>query len=202
MRINGIQNFEAHLAEVIWRNHNRGTPGTVYERFFDLLRKIYHLQGPAALTAPRPLFDTWRENVTDVPEHMEYKVIRVGSQDIADQPDQPFEYVSETTSQASSTPRTLDPRDPHVVPETPPQPSVAQGLHVFMPEGYQEVTPEAGSREEKRHVQQGKKHKKKKSKKEKTKKRKHDRDGESQRRKKRINYRELADMLTSDSDFE
>ena len=99
--------------------HNHGTPGAVYERFFDLLRKIYHLQGPAALTAPRPLFDTWRENVTDLPEHTEYKVIHVGSQDIADQP---FEYVSET---ASTTSRTLDPKDPHVVPETPPQPSIA-----------------------------------------------------------------------------
>ena len=71
----------------------------------------------------------------------------------------------------------------------------------FMPEGYQQVTPEAGYREEERCEGQGKKrkHKKKKSKKEK--KLKHD-DGGSQHHKKRVNYPKLAHKLSSNSDFE
>ena len=106
------------------------------------MRNVYHLQGPPALTAPRPLFDTWKENLVDLPEDTELKVISVGSQDNTDQPeDQPFDYAStpamlasETASQASDTPG-LDSGDPAVILdsslETPPQPLVAQGLHVF-----------------------------------------------------------------------
>ena len=210
-RIHGtrIKNFEAHLSEVIWKNHNRGNQVSIHWKFFDLMRNVYHLQGPSALTVPHPLFDTWKENTVDLPEDTELKVVHVGSQDYTDQPkDQPFDYTStpatlasETASQASATPR-LDLGNPAVIPEMPPQPLVAQGLHVFMPEGYQQVTPEAGSREEKSHEGQGKNANTKKKKIKKQKKLKHDDERGSQRHKMRIDYCKLANMLSSDSDFE
>eukprot|EP00057_Strongylocentrotus_purpuratus_P022140 XP_011676614.1 PREDICTED: uncharacterized protein LOC105444288 [Strongylocentrotus purpuratus] len=58
-KINGtkISNFEAHLAEVIWRNHVRGQ--NIFLAFFDLLRQCYPLTGPPELETNVPLFRTW-----------------------------------------------------------------------------------------------------------------------------------------------
>ena len=37
-----IITFEQHLAEVVWRNHNKGSPGDVFVAFYKLLS--FHLQ--------------------------------------------------------------------------------------------------------------------------------------------------------------
>ncbi|XP_055999056.1 uncharacterized protein LOC130047694 [Ostrea edulis] len=51
-----LSQFEGHLAEIMWRSAERGN---VYEAFFNLLRSVYALDGPARYTYPSPLFNTW-----------------------------------------------------------------------------------------------------------------------------------------------
>ena len=60
-----LSTFESHLAEVVWRNHHRGSPGDVYDYFFSLMSYIYMKPEAPRLTAPRPLFDTWRGNLAE-----------------------------------------------------------------------------------------------------------------------------------------
>ncbi len=62
----GVQmsTIEGHLAEIMWRNHHKGSPGQVYESFFMLLNHVYnHYYHWPRLTAPRPLFDTWQADM-------------------------------------------------------------------------------------------------------------------------------------------
>jgi transposase-like protein len=51
-----IGQFEGHLAEIMWRAEAKAN---VYEAFFDLLRQVYPLNGPAHYHYSTPLFDTW-----------------------------------------------------------------------------------------------------------------------------------------------
>ena len=58
---NGVEitTFEQHLAEIVWRNHHKGSPGEANEAFFKLVNYIYNHDGSPRLNAPRPLFDTF-----------------------------------------------------------------------------------------------------------------------------------------------
>jgi len=58
-RINGTntKRFEEHLAHVIWKNHVHKS--NMHDSFFNLLKEIFPLNGPAKYTHPTPLFDTW-----------------------------------------------------------------------------------------------------------------------------------------------
>lgn len=59
-KINGtsLSNFEAHLSEVIWRNHTY-REGNIYQSFFDLLKRYYTLTDAPSLDFNTPLFPTW-----------------------------------------------------------------------------------------------------------------------------------------------
>jgi len=62
-KINGtnLANFEAHIAEIMWRNHHKDE--NIYEAFFNYLRTVYTLHQSPRLTYPTPLFGTWQPNV-------------------------------------------------------------------------------------------------------------------------------------------
>jgi len=47
-----LNQFEGHLAEVMWRNEVKAN---LYGPFFDLLRSVYHLNGPPTYTYRLPL---------------------------------------------------------------------------------------------------------------------------------------------------
>ncbi len=83
-KINGtsLSNFEAHLAEIVWRNFNAGS---IYPSFFQLIQRYYNLQGPPNLHFPKPLFSTWSAGVTANPE--ETTIIRGDSSDQQSQSD-------------------------------------------------------------------------------------------------------------------
>ena len=58
--INGtsLQNFKAHLVEIIWRNHV--TDKNIYECFYSLLTSVYTLDQLHTFTYPTPtLFPSW-----------------------------------------------------------------------------------------------------------------------------------------------
>ena len=83
-KINGtsLSNFEAHLAEIVWRNFNAGS---IYPSFFQLIQRYYNLQGPPNLHFPKPLFSTWSAGVTANPE--ETTIIRGDSSEEQSQSD-------------------------------------------------------------------------------------------------------------------
>ena len=58
-RINGtsMNNFEAHLAEIIWRN--RVAKKNIVNEFFQLVQRYFPLDGPHRLACRDPLFDSW-----------------------------------------------------------------------------------------------------------------------------------------------
>ena len=56
------QQFEGHLAEIMWRSENKGR---FYEKFFELLREVYTLDSAPNYDYTTPLFDSW-----DGPEHI------------------------------------------------------------------------------------------------------------------------------------
>jgi hypothetical protein len=51
-----ITQFEGHLSEIMWRAEVKSD---VYRQFFNLLKTVYHLNGPPSFTCPTPMFDTW-----------------------------------------------------------------------------------------------------------------------------------------------
>ncbi len=60
-----LSNFEAHLAEIIWRNFH---PNNLYSSFFNLVTRYYNLQGPPNLNFRKTLFDTWSAGVQQQPD--------------------------------------------------------------------------------------------------------------------------------------
>ena len=66
-KLNGtsLTNFEAHLAEIVWRNFHHHD---LYSSFFNLVTRYYNLQGPPNLNFPKPLFETWSAGVQHHPD--------------------------------------------------------------------------------------------------------------------------------------
>ncbi len=66
--INGtsLGNFEAHLAEIMWRNWNKTH---IYAAFFNLLKTDYTLEGPPQLDFVTPLFLSWSPVVRQRPQN-------------------------------------------------------------------------------------------------------------------------------------
>ena len=163
-RIHGtsIANFESHIAEVIWRNFHKGSPGEVYDSYFRLLSDIYAGVGPARLTAPKPLFPTFQlePGVDTIKLHPIYDTshappdIHKAVQTIV--LDHPYAavYVPESQDDHVSPDLEQGLKDV-IVPDTPEQdeqlagpsglaPTTRPGVrHVFMPVGYEEY--ETGS---------------------------------------------------------
>ncbi|XP_071508987.1 uncharacterized protein [Diadema antillarum] len=75
-RINGtsMANFEAHLAEIVWRN--RSASKNVFHTFFELVRKCYPLDRPRQLCCRDPLFDSWSAGKPGAEGDMNDSVIR------------------------------------------------------------------------------------------------------------------------------
>ena len=167
VRIHGTttRNFEAHLCEIMWRNFHKGSTGEVYEYFFQLLADVFYGMGPARLTAPKPLFDTFHRGpgVDDVQIHPIYNVshappdVDAAVQTISQDHRYANAYVSDTEiSDSSSMPLSQQPAIPETdaedqqagpsgvghrgVPGVPGlAPATAPGIrHVYMPLGYEE----------------------------------------------------------------
>lgn len=51
-----INQFEGHLAEIMWRS---AVKSNIYTSFFDLVKSVYPLDKPATYVYKTPLFDTW-----------------------------------------------------------------------------------------------------------------------------------------------
>ena len=64
-----VTNFEAHLAEIVWRNHH--SKHNVFEAFFDLLKSIYTLESDPKLNFQHPIFQSWTVNEHDEVERVE-----------------------------------------------------------------------------------------------------------------------------------
>ena len=47
---NKLSQFDGHLVEVMWRE--------VYTKFFDLVKSVYHLDGPREFSHPTALFNS------------------------------------------------------------------------------------------------------------------------------------------------
>ena len=78
-RMNGsnMKNFESHIANIMMRNHNPRI--NRYEAFFDLLKTVYHLQGPPTYTYTHPIYDTWSQ--VEGEDTMSYRIDRMESDD-------------------------------------------------------------------------------------------------------------------------
>ena len=102
-KINGtsIQNFEAHLAEIVWRNHISRTSQTIYEAFFDLVSKHYPLDVGPRLNCPIPLFNTWQMNTG---QHHRRSIVREdGDIDVDAEPVlEDADYSDEATNEGSA----------------------------------------------------------------------------------------------------
>ena len=148
-----LTTFEQHLAEIIWRNHHKGSPGDVYEAFFNLVKYIYNHEGPPRLNAPRPLFDTWRGDLAEG-ESVKIHPMFDTSAAIISSPAQIRESALHDHGYSASdgdSGSTVDPgpamsaaAGPSIVPADPNLPSPTAGpstsdrgfRHVFCPAGY------------------------------------------------------------------
>ena len=101
-KINGtsLNNFEAHLAEVVWRNWHRGS---VYTSFFELVKRYYTLDGPPHLEIGSPLFQTWSGAVRSDPENTSVLRVDSSADDIPSQtPNRPSPPITSLNSSGSS----------------------------------------------------------------------------------------------------
>ena len=74
-----VTNFEAHLAEIVWRNHH--SKHNVFEAFFDLLKSIYALESDPKLNFQHPIFRSWTVN-----EHDEIERVECIGEEISEKP--------------------------------------------------------------------------------------------------------------------
>ena len=152
---NGVEitTFEQHLAEIVWRNHHKGSPGEVNEAFFKLVNYIYNHDGPPRLNAPRPLFDTWRGDLAEgksVKIHPMFNTIAAVISSPTQIRESALHYHDYSASNSDSR-STVDPppavpaaAGPSIVPLVDPKlpspttgPSSDRGFHhVFCPKGY------------------------------------------------------------------
>ena len=73
-----LSQMEGHLAELMWRNHQRGNRP---EAFFELV-KIYTLNGPPVYDYTTPLFDTWTVPAELTDHHLGEEIVRATNEGI------------------------------------------------------------------------------------------------------------------------
>ncbi len=107
-KINGtsLANFEAHLAEIIWRNWHREN---LYESFFELVKRYYDLEDEPRLNFGTPLFTYWSTVVQEDPENT--TVHRRDSSDASDMSDGRVS-DNDAASPVRSSPQSTTPLSP------------------------------------------------------------------------------------------